>query len=139
MKPEYLVGTSMLGYGVTLTVGIGIPIPVLDEEIAQYTAVKDTQIFAPIVDYSRQYPYGEPPLEHLGEVNYAELKSGKIKLLGKEVPTGALSSYLKAKEIAEILKEWIKSGKFLLTEPVDKLPSVESGLTFKFLKERPLL
>ncbi len=32
MKPQWLRGTSMLGYGVTLSVGIGIPIPILDEE-----------------------------------------------------------------------------------------------------------
>lgn len=138
MKPEYLMGTSMLGYGVTLTVGIGIPIPVLDEEIARYTAIKDEEIFAPVVDYSKQYPYGEKPEVVLGEVSYAELKSGKIKILGKEVPTGALSSYLKAIEIAETLKNWIKAGRFLLTEPVEKLPSVESGITLKFLKERPI-
>lgn len=133
MDSRWLVGTSMLGYGTTLTVGIGIPIPVLSEEIARYTAVKDEDIYAPIVDYSRQYPYCETPQEVLGEVNYAELKSGKIRLLSKEVQTGALSSYLKAIEIAETLKELIKSGKFLLTEPVQELPSVDSGLTVKFL------
>ena len=33
MSPRYLVGTSMLGYGCTLTVGIGVPIPILNEEI----------------------------------------------------------------------------------------------------------
>jgi uncharacterized protein (DUF39 family) len=50
MKPEWLVGTSMLGYGCTLTVGIGVPIPILSEEILRYTAVSDVGIFAPIVD-----------------------------------------------------------------------------------------
>jgi uncharacterized protein (DUF39 family) len=74
----------------------------------------------------------------LGEVSYAELKSGRIKVLDKEVPTASLSSYSKAVEIATILKQWIQSGEFLLTEPVAPLPGVEAGITFKSLKERPI-
>jgi uncharacterized protein (DUF39 family) len=66
------------------------------------------------------------------------LKSGKIKISGKSVPTASLSSYPRAVEIATTLKEWILSGKFLLTEPVAPLPSMESGITFKSLKERPI-
>jgi uncharacterized protein (DUF39 family) len=136
MSPRWLVGTSMLGYGATLTVGIGVPIPILSEEILTYTTVTDNEIFAAIVDYSNAYPNLRPDI--LGETSYGELKSGKIRLKGKEVPTASLSSYPKALEIASILKEWIKSGKFLLTEPVAPLPGVESGITFKPLKERPL-
>jgi hypothetical protein len=41
-------------------------------------------------------------------------------------------------EIAQTLKEWILSGQFLLTVPVAPLPGVESGVTFKPLKERPI-
>jgi len=74
----------------------------------------------------------------LGEVSYAQLKSGQVKLRGKEIPTASLSSYPRALEIANVLKEWMKSGKFLLTEPVAPLPGIESGITFKPLKERPL-
>jgi uncharacterized protein (DUF39 family) len=74
----------------------------------------------------------------LGEVTYAQLRSGKVKLKGKEVPTASLSSYPRAVEIANVLKEWIAKGKFLLTEPVAPLPGVESGITVKPLKERPL-
>jgi uncharacterized protein (DUF39 family) len=136
MKPEWLVGTTMQGYGVTLTVGIGIPIPILNEEICRYTAVKDEEIWTQIVDYSEAYPLGKK--EILGEVNYAQLKSGKITIQGKGVPTGNLSSYLKAVEIADILKEWIKKGKFLLSEPVAYLPGPDTSYTFKPLKERPI-
>ena len=89
-----------------------------------------------MVDYSRAYPDGHS--EILGEVNYAQLKSGVITVQGKQVPTGSLSSYAKAREIAEILKDWIKKGKFFLTEPVQPLPSVDSGITFKWLRERPI-
>ena len=136
MKPEWLVGTSMLGYGCTITVGIGVPIPVLCEEILRYSMVTDAGILAPIVDYSEAYPQGKPDI--LGEVSYAELKSGRIKVQGKDVPTASLSSYPKAIEIANILKRWIEKGEFLLTEPVAPLPGAESGIIFKPLKERPI-
>lgn len=134
MKPEWLRGASMLGYGATLTVGIGIPIPVLDEEIAYYTSVSDEKIYAPIVDYSKAYP--EVTNEVIGSISYAQLRSGMIKINGQEVPTGSLSSYAKAREIANILKDWIKKGQFLLTQPVGKLPDAESGYKFKPLKIR---
>jgi len=136
MSPRWLVGTSMLGYGCTITVGIGIPIPILSEEILKYTTVADDNIFAPVVDYSGAYPQLQSDI--LGEVSYAQLKSGKIIIQGKEVPTASLSSYPRAVEIATTLKEWILNGKFLLTEPVAPLPGVESGITFKSLKERPI-
>jgi uncharacterized protein (DUF39 family) len=137
MKPKWLVGTSFLGYGCTLTVGIGVPIPVLSEEILRYTLVTDAEIFAPVVDYAEAYPQRKPDI--LAEVSYAELKSGMIKVKGKGIPTASLSSYPGAVEIAGILKEWIKKGKFLLTEPVAPLPGVESGIVFKSLEERPIL
>ncbi|MBU4346322.1 MAG: homocysteine biosynthesis protein [Candidatus Omnitrophica bacterium] len=136
MSAEWLRGTTMQGYGVTLTVGIGIPIPILNEEICQYTAVKDEEIWTQIVDYSEAYPQGKK--ETLGEVNYANLNSGEITVQGKKVPTGNLSSYSKAVEIADTLKEWIKKGDFLIAEPVAYLPGAETGYAFKPLNERPI-
>ncbi len=129
MSPSWLKGASIIGYGVSLAVGIGVPIPILDEEIASYTSVKDEDIYAPIVDYSSSYPNREP--EVIGEVSYKELRSGEIEILGKKVPTNPLSSYAKAREIANILKEWIKEGKFLLTKPSAPIPGPESGVRFK--------
>jgi len=137
MKPEWLVGTSFLGYGATLTVGIGVPIPILSEEILRFTTVTDGEIFAPVIDYSDAYPQRKPDV--LAEVSYAELKSGMIKLKKQEIPTASLSSYPGAVKIAGILKEWISKGKFLLTDPVAPLPGVESGIGFKSLEERPIL
>ena len=137
MKPEWLVGTSMLGYGCTLSVGIGVPIPILSEEILRYTTVTDAEIFAPIIDYSEAYP--KMKAGNLGEVSYAELKSGHIKIQRKDVPTASLSSYYKAQEIANTLKLWIAKGEFILTEPVAPLPGAESGIIIKPLKERPIM
>ena len=136
MKPEWLRGISMLGYGCTMAVGIGVPIPILSEELLRYTAVRDADILAPVVDYSEAYPQRKPDI--LGEVSYAQLKSGRIEVHGKEVATASLSSYPNAVEIADTLKEWIQKGEFLLTEPVAPLPGVESGITFKHLEERPI-
>jgi uncharacterized protein (DUF39 family) len=135
MHPRWLRGTSFRGYGVNLTVGIGIPIPILDEEILIQAAVRDKDIMAQIVDYSETYPQRES--ESLGEVSYAQLKRGEISIDGKEVPTASLSSYAMAKEIAGVLKEWIQRGQFLLTECTQRLPSSDSGIVFKGLQEKP--
>jgi uncharacterized protein (DUF39 family) len=136
MQPGWLVGTSFLGYGATLTVGVGIPIPILSEEILRYTLVTDADIISPVVDYSDAYPNRKSDI--VGEVSYAQLRSGTIKLQGREIPTASLSSYSKAAEIAGILKGWIEKGDFLLSEPVAPLPGVESGISLKTLEERPL-
>jgi len=122
MSPEWLIGASILGYGVSLYVGIGIPIPILTEEMARYTAVKDEDIFTQIYDYSMDYPKGE--LKSLGEVSYKELRGGSISLQGTTVPTAPLSSYYRAQQIADILKSWIEKGSFLLGEPQKVLPTV---------------
>jgi L-aspartate semialdehyde sulfurtransferase len=136
MSARWLRGASFTGYGSTLAIGIGIPIPVLNEEILRYTTVTDAEIVAPIIDYSDSYPKGIPG--NLGEVSYAQLKSGSITVQGKKVPTAGLSSYTRAREVAATLKGWIQGGEFLLTEPVTTLPSADSGITFKPLTERPI-
>jgi len=136
MKPEYLRGISMQGYGASMVVGIGVPIPILSEEILKYTTVTDAEIFAPIVDYSEAYPQRKP--DTLGEASYAQLKSGRIEVKGKPVPTSSLSSYSKALEIAQTLKSWIQKGDFTLTEPAVPLPGVEAGIVIKSLEERAI-
>jgi len=121
MTAEWLAGASMLGYGVSLFVGIGIPIPILDEEMARYTAVKDDDIYTQIYDYSMDYPKGAA--KSLAEVSYKDLRSGTITIDGKQIITAPLSSYYKARQIANILKEWIESGRFILGESQQNLPS----------------
>ncbi len=134
MQSRWLRGLSFLGYGATLQVGLGIPIPILNEEIMSYCAVRDEEIFAPVVDFSRVYPYRESGT--LGLVSYAELKSGTVRIQERQVPVASLSSYAGAKEIARTLKEWITAGEFSLTRPAAPLPSVEAGIKLNTLPQR---
>ncbi|HBK54087.1 homocysteine biosynthesis protein [Syntrophomonas wolfei] len=134
MTPDWLVGLSFIGYGATMAVGIGIPIPILNEEILRYTLVKDEDIFCPIVDYNEGYPYSKPI--DLGFANFKELKSGRIKINDKEVITTPQSSYPRARKIATILKEWIQRGEFELSRPVAMLPSADANIEFKSIPER---
>jgi L-aspartate semialdehyde sulfurtransferase len=134
MSPRWLRGASFTGYGATLTVGVGLPIPILNEEILHFASVSDEDLVAPVVDYSEAYPNGKP--EILAEVTVAQLKSGEITVAGKKVITAGLSSYAKAREIALTLKQWIEAGTFL-TEPMALLPGPESGYACKPLQERP--
>ncbi len=121
MSPRWLVGVSMLGYGCSLAVGLGVPIPILNEEMARHTGIGDDEIITQVVDYGSAYPKGNA--ECIKEVTYAELKSGTIEINGKLVKTAPLSSYVRAREISQILKKWISSGEFLLGEPQELLPS----------------
>ncbi len=120
MSAEWLRGASMTGYGATLTVGVGVPIPILDEEMAEFTSVSDADIKTCVVDYSSDYPEGED--EIICEVNYSQLRSGSVRISGREVPAGGLSSYAKAREISGLLKDWIEKDGFRLGAPVDYLP-----------------
>ncbi|HZK01573.1 MAG TPA: homocysteine biosynthesis protein, partial [Anaerovoracaceae bacterium] len=134
MDPNWLVGLSYIGYGATMAVGIGIPIPILNEEILHYAAVKDEDIYCPIVDFNEGYPYSKKI--DLGFANFKELKSGKIVVNNKEITTTPQSSYPRARIIAGTLKDWIKAGKFEITQPVMQLPSADADIEFKSIPER---
>ena len=136
MSGEFIKGASFIGYGATMFVGIGIPIPIIDEEMAYFTSRTDEDFWAQVVDYGNDYPNREP--RSLGEVSYAQLKSGSITLNGKEIPTFPISSYSKAITIAATLKEWINSARFLLTNPVEPLPGTDAGIKMNTLEERIL-
>ncbi|NOX80873.1 MAG: hypothetical protein GXP57_07270 [Deltaproteobacteria bacterium] len=123
MSARWLRGVSILGYGCSLAVGLGVPIPILNEEIALFTGVSDKDIFAQVVDYGHDYT--NRIQRNYGEVSYAELRSGQIEVAGKTVPTAPLSSRVKALEIAETLKRWILDKKFQLGEPVAHFPTVD--------------
>ncbi|HPQ80440.1 MAG TPA: homocysteine biosynthesis protein [bacterium] len=136
MNPKYVRGVSMTGYGVSLAVGIGVPIPVLDEEVVRACAISDADIVAPVWDYSDDYPNlkGEP----IAHVTYAELRSGHILIGKKKVETASLSSLPLAREIAGLLKKRISAGRFLLSQPAETLPGAGSKITCGPLAERPV-
>ena len=115
MNPKWIVGVSLLGYGCSLAVGLGIPIPILNEDMAGYTGISDEDLFTQVIDYGNDYPNGKS--KSLAQVSYAELKSGSITVKGKEISTVPLSSLVRAREIADTLKNRIAKGKFLLGEP----------------------
>jgi CBS domain-containing protein len=128
MRAEFLKGATFAKYGTTMYVGLGIPIPVLNERIAKNCALKDSEIFTDIIDYG--IPRRNRP--NLGKVSYEQLKSGEIMVNGKAVRVRPLSSFSKAKEIAGILKSWVQKGDFLLARPVDKIST-----TTKFKPMKP--
>ncbi|AEH50618.1 homocysteine biosynthesis protein [Pseudothermotoga thermarum] len=111
MNPRYIKAAYFKNYGVTLFVGIGVPIPILNEEVAYYVTRSNEEIETSIRDYGRP---GRPLVRF---VTYAELQSGSVEIAGKKVKTSPLSSLSMAREIASLLKSWIEEGKFFLTQP----------------------
>ncbi|MCX7040689.1 MAG: homocysteine biosynthesis protein [Spirochaetes bacterium] len=124
MKPKFVRGVSMIGYGVSLALGVGVPIPILDEETLLSTTVRDRDILASVIDYSSDYPNRTGKV--LCRLSYEELKRGEASVLGRTVEVGSLSSYATALEIAHLLKDEIKRGEFLLSRPSQPLPRVQS-------------
>ncbi len=116
MSPTFLRAAYIDKYGTTLFVGIGIPIPLLDLETARCTMIRDDQIETSVLDY------GSPGMPKLGQVTYAELRSGMIHIDGKKVRTAPVSSLAKAREIAYLLKQRIAEGNFEITRPVQMFP-----------------
>jgi len=119
MSQEFIRGAAFTKYGATLYVGVGIPIPILNEGIAKKVAIREEEIFTDVIDYG--VPRRDRP--KLGRVSYKELRSGKIAVGEKSVKVSSLSSLKKAKDIAENLKSWIENASFYLTAPVETLPT----------------
>lgn len=116
MSTEYIRSAYYEKYGVSMFVGIGIPIPVLDVAMARHLAINNSQIETVICDY------GTPDHAAVGKVTYKQLQSGSVLLNGKEVKTAPLSSLSKARKIAEELNGWIRDRKFFISEPVKMFP-----------------
>lgn len=117
MSSEYLHAASYEKYGVSLFVGIGIPIPVLNVEMARRVSINNSQIQTSVLDY------GSPGSPKLGQVTYAMLRSGEIEVNGVKVRTAPVSSLAKARKIADLLKHQIEEGTFLLQEPIQQFPT----------------
>lgn len=135
MRSDFVRGVSLRGYGVSLALGIAIPIPILNPRILQRTCIRDRDIRAPVVDYSDDYPRRTGRV--LGYVTYEELRSGEIVLDGRRMAVGSLSSYAKALEAAELLADEIRRGNFLLSRPVAPLPRDRRLCTLELRPREP--
>lgn len=129
MSTDYIRGAAINKYGVSMFVGVGVPIPLLDEDMVRNVAIKNSEILTKVVDYS--VPFRAKPT--LRKVTYEELRSGSIELHGKQVATMPNTSLKKSREIAAILKEWIQKGEFLITEPLE---TIDRDREFNPLNER---
>ncbi|HEY9891342.1 MAG TPA: homocysteine biosynthesis protein [Candidatus Sericytochromatia bacterium] len=124
MNPKWVRGCYFKNYGSSLMLGVGIPLPVLNEEVVNNCAVQDRDIVAPIVDFS--IPRRVRPT--FGLVSYAQLKTGRITVDGKSVRVAPLASLYLSRQVALELKQWIERGEFSLTEPVAAIPMNRSFL-----------
>ncbi|AIY89673.1 homocysteine biosynthesis protein [Geoglobus acetivorans] len=131
MSAEYMRAATFPGYGTTLFVGMGIPIPILDADMAKATAIRDEDIETVIIDFG--VPRRDRPV--IRKVTYAELRSGKVEINGEEVRVSPLSSYHMARKIAEELKLMIEKGEFLLSLPVERIPTKE---VFKPMRQKEI-
>lgn len=118
MDRRFVRGLDITGYGISLAIGIGVPIPILNADIMQRCAISDDQIYAEMVDYS--LPSARPCMQRY---NYEQLRSGSIEYQGRTIRTSSMSSYSGARKVANTLKDWIEHGEFLLNEPCLKMPS----------------
>ncbi|WP_099239211.1 homocysteine biosynthesis protein [Synechococcus sp. BDU 130192] len=114
MDPKWVRGCYFTKYGPSLMLGVGVPLPVLHEEVIAHCAVQDKEIVAPVMDFS--IPRRVRPT--FGLVSYGQLKTGKLTIEGKTVKVAPVTSLYLADQVAETLKQWIQAEDFTLTEPV---------------------
>ncbi|MBN1678273.1 MAG: homocysteine biosynthesis protein [Candidatus Thermoplasmatota archaeon] len=133
MSSDFVRGLTFTRYGTSLGLGIGIAIPILDEDMARNCAVTNDKIVTAVFDYSQQ----SRSRDVLKEVTYAQLMSGEIELKGKHVPTSSLSSMYKARQISEMLKNQVLRGDFMIERPVQNfsMDRVFKGLEIRSEKE----
>ncbi|WP_267383831.1 homocysteine biosynthesis protein [Cyanobacterium sp. uoEpiScrs1] len=122
MSSQWVRGCYFHKYGPSLMLGVGVPLPVLSPNVIKHCSVNDHEIVAPVVDFA--IPRRVRPT--FGLVSYAQLKSGQISIEGKTVRVAPLASISRSRQVAQELKQWIKAGKFTLTEPVASLPDNRS-------------
>ncbi len=119
MDANWVRGCYFKNYGSSLMIGVGVPLPVLEESVIEACAVQDKEIVAPVIDFS--IPRRVRPT--FGLVTYEQLKTGRITLEGKSIRSAPLASISFSRQVAEELKQQIDEGKFTLTEPVAPLPN----------------
>lgn len=114
MKPEYIRPIVVPGYGISISLGIGFAIPVLDSRIAESVLIRNKSIKTQLIDFASR--------ESIGIIDYDQLHSGKVEFDRKAIPTRTMTDLKAAEKITVQLKKLIEQRQFYLTEPVRCLP-----------------
>lgn len=117
MKPKWVRGGYLKSFGPVIYIGIGFPIPILNEEIASNITISDDKIHTTIVDFS--IPRRAKPT--FGQCTYQELRSTTVVINKKPTLAAPLSSMAYAVEICNLLKEEILEKRFFLTDLVEPI------------------
>lgn len=133
MDTDFIRGATIPGYGTSLFVGIGIPIPILNEEIAKSTAITNDMIEIPILDYG----VAKRDRDIIGKTTYEKLMSKEVQIDGKNVRTASLSSMKIAVRIMDETAKWIERGDFTFSMDVDRLPQKGLAKPMKMKREFP--
>jgi len=129
MSSEFVCPAVFEKYGVSMYVGVGIPIPVLDVEMMKSLALENKDIYTNVVDYSIR----KKSKPTLARVSYEELQSGAVEVEGQTIRTAPISSMSKSRKIAKLLKKQIEQGEFFIQEPVELFDTTS---TVKALPQR---
>ncbi len=135
MDTKYIRGAAFHRYGISMYVGVGVPIPIFDEAIAAAAGVSDAELMTSVYDYG--IPRRDRPV--IRDVTYEELKSGIIDIDGKEVRTAPLSSFHTARMIADELKGWIMAGEFFMSSPAGQIMAHGTAKPMREIHEQPLV
>lgn len=114
--PRFVAAARVSGYGVSLFMGIGLAIPVLDADLARRLSVRDSDITVLVRDYAK------PDHPVLLRTTYAKLRSGAVDIQGVSARTSPSSSLAKARLIMAELKAAVLDGRFPIRPPLEALP-----------------
>lgn len=114
MNPRWVRGGYLKSFGPVLYLGIAVPIPVLNIEIAEYLSITDDKIHTTIVDYS--IPRRTKPT--FGQCTYSELRTSTVVINNKPTLAAPLVSMAWSIEVANALKNNILAKSFYLAEPI---------------------
>ncbi len=117
MDPRFLKALDITGHGISIALGIGVPIPVLNEDVMRRCAVSNEEIFVEMTNCN--LPSNRTCMQMY---SYTELHFCKVEYQEKNVKTSSLSSLIGARKMVDTLKDWIEHGKFLLNQPSLVLP-----------------
>lgn len=115
MQKKWIRGGYLKSFSPVLYVGVGVPIPVLDEEIANSLAITDERIHTTMFDFS--IPRRTKPI--LGQCTYSELRTSTVSINKKPTLSAPLSSMSGAIEICNLTKESILNKTLFLSKPLE--------------------